>query len=145
MKHIGCDCSRRGFLGRLGAGFGTLAFEALLREQLRAAAPSHTPAIDPLKPFARRPPHFAPRAKSVIFLYMVGGPSQVDTFDYKPQLRRLHGQPLPASLRQAIEKTKFANVTHGCEDKLFGSPYAWRQYGETGTWVSDLLPNIAQH
>jgi len=122
-----------------------LAFEALLREQLRAEGPSHRPAIDPLKPFAPRAPHFAPRAKSVIFIFLVGGPSQIDTFDFKPELQRLSGQPLPASLRQRIQKTKFANVTFGCEDKLLGSPYSWRQHGESGMWVSDLFPQLARY
>src|SRR3954467_10907610 len=145
MMNAGCDCSRRGFLGQLGAGFGTVAFEARLRQELQAAEAGKKPAIDPLRPFAARVPHFAPRAKSVIFLYMVGGPSQVDTFDYKPALQRLNGQPMPASFRQAIERTKFANVTHGCEAKLLGSPYSWRQYGESGMWVSELFPQIAQH
>jgi len=145
MTHANCDCSRRRFLSQLGAGFGTLAFEALRREQVRAAAPSRRPVIDPLQPYAPRAPHFAPRAKSVIFLFLVGGPSHVDTFDYKPALQRLSGQPLPASLRQAIEQTKFANITHGCEDKLLASPYAWSRYGESGMWVSELFPQIAQH
>jgi uncharacterized protein DUF1501 len=145
MNHAACDCSRRRFLGQLGAGFGTLAFEALYREQVRAAAPISPPAIDPLQPFAPRKPHFAPRAKSVIFLFLVGGPSQVDTFDYKPELQRLSGKPLPPSLRQAIERTKFANVTHGCDDSLLGSQYRWRQYGETGMWVSELFPHVAQY
>jgi hypothetical protein len=145
MNHAACDCSRRRFLGQLGAGFGTLAFEALLRQELRAAAPHRPPVIDPLQPFAPRSPHFTPRAKSVIFLFMVGGPSQVDTFDYKPELQRLDGQTLPASLRQAIAASKFANVTHGCEDKLLASPYSWQQYGESGMWVSELFPHLAQH
>jgi hypothetical protein len=134
-------------LGGLGGGFGALALEALWREELRAAnsqAAAH-PVIDPLRPFAPRRPHFAPRARSVIFLFMVGGPSQVDTFDYKPELQRLSGQPLPASLRQAIASTKFANVTFGCEDKLLGSPYRWSQYGESGMWVSELFPHVARH
>src|SRR4051812_8211271 len=145
MNHAACDCSRRRFLTQLGAGFGTLAFEALLDQQARAAPPTRQPMIDPLRPFAPRAPHFVARAKSVIFIYLVGGPSQVDTFDYKPQLQRLDGQPLPSSLAQAIERTKFANVTHGCEPKLLGSPYSWRQYGESGMWVSELFPQIAQH
>jgi hypothetical protein len=122
-----------------------LALGALLAGESRASTPGRQPAIDPLQPFAPRPPHFAPRAKSVIFIFLVGGPSQVDSFDYKPTLQRLSGQPLPASLRQAIEKTKFANVTHGCEEKLLGSPYAWRRYGESGMWVSELFPQIARH
>jgi hypothetical protein len=138
-------CSRRRFLGQLGAGFGMLAAEALLRQELRAGTPGQRTVIDPLQPFLPRTPHFAPRAKSVIFLFMVGGPSQVDTFDYKPQLQKLSGQPLPASLREALQGSKFANVTFGCEDKLLASPYSWAQYGESGMWVSELFPHIAQH
>ena len=145
MKHVNCSCSRRGFLGQLGAGFGALAFEAMLRKQLQAAGTAKRPRIDPLHPFAPRAPHFQARAKSVIFLFMVGGPSQVDTFDYKPELQRRSGEPLPQSLRQTLQSTKFANVTHGCEDKLLGSPYAWRPYGESGMWVSELFPHIAEH
>jgi hypothetical protein len=142
--NVDLDSSRRRFLGQLGAGFGTLAFEALLRQETIAATPSKRPVTDPLRPFAPRSPHFAPRAKSVIFLFMVGGPSQVDTFDYKPELQRLHGLPLPASMRQALQGTKFSHVTHGCEDKLLGSPYRWQQHGESGMWVSELFPRIAQ-
>ncbi|MEX0612306.1 MAG: DUF1501 domain-containing protein, partial [Pirellulales bacterium] len=145
MEQVECGCSRRGFLHQLGAGFGTLALEALLREELRAAGVRTQPVIDPLQPFAPRAPHFPPRAKSVIFLFLVGGPSQVDTFDYKPQLQRLSGQPLPPSLRQALERTKFAHVTHGCDDRLLGSPYSWTQYGESGMWISELFPHLAQH
>jgi hypothetical protein len=145
MNHAACDCSRRGFLGQLGAGFGALAFEALRRQELRAAVRRSPPVIDPLQPFAPRAPHFTPRAKSVIFLFMVGGPSQVDTFDYKPVLQKLDGQPLPGSLRKELAGTKFSNVTFGCEDKLLASPYRWRQYGQSGMWVSELFPHVAQH
>src|SRR5919108_3490687 len=105
-----CQCashsSRRGFLQQLGAGFGTLAFEALMRQELRAGSSSRGPAIDPLQPFAPREPHFAPRAKSVIFLFLVGGPSQVDTFDYKPELQKLGGKPTPESIKKAVEATR---------------------------------------
>lgn len=145
MNQTPSDSSRRRFLSQLGAGFGTLALEGLLRQELRAAAPSRQPVIDPLHPLTSRAPHFAPRAKSVIFLYMVGGPSQVDTFDYKPELLRLSGQPLPASLREALQKSKFSNVTLTCDDKLLASPYSWSQFGESGAWVSELFPHLAQH
>src|SRR6476620_11360705 len=107
MNHAACDCSRRRFLTQLGAGFGTLAFEALLHEQARAATATFQPVIDPLRPFAPRATHFAPRAKSVIFIFLVGGPSQVDTFDYKPELQRLDGKPLPSSLAEAIARSRF--------------------------------------
>jgi len=84
-----CNCTRRHFLGRMGAGFGALALSALARFEARASSSERPREIDPLNPFAPRTPDFAPRAKSVIFLYLVGGPSQVDTFDYKPVLQQL--------------------------------------------------------
>lgn len=141
--------SRRDFLEQLGAGFGSLAFQALLRsDSLHAAEPAADappPVIDPLRPYAARSAHFLPRAKSVIFLFMVGGPSQMDTFDYKPELQKLAGKPLPESIRKALAGTKFSNVTHGCEDKLLPSPYKWKQYGQNGMWVSELFPHLAEH
>src|SRR4051812_21052938 len=132
--------SRRQFLARTGAGFGAFALEALLRAESGRAR-----LINPLNPYAPRQPDFAPKAKSVIFLFMVGGPSQVDTFDYKPELQRLAGKPVPASLRKAVEATRFANVFHSCKDELLASPYAFKQYGQNGMWVSELYPNVARH
>ena len=111
-----CHCSRRHFLSRMGTGFGAVAFSALAALEARAASRNRT--LDPLNPFAPRQPDFRPRAKSVIFLFMVGGPSPVDTFDYKPTLQKLDGQPVPESLRKAVEATRFANVFHGCKDEL---------------------------
>lgn len=137
--------TRRQFLSRMGAGFGALALAALGRLEAAAAAAGGRPPIDPLRPFAPRPPHFGARARSVIFLYLVGGPSQVDTFDYKPLLQKLHGKPVPESIRRAVDATRHANVFHGCKDELLGSPYAWRQYGATGRWVSELYPQVARH
>jgi len=131
---------RRDFLLRAGAGFGAMALRGL--EVVGEAAELR---MDPLNPFAVRPPHFAPRAKSVIFLFMVGGPSQVDTFDYKPELQRLHGKPVPGSFRKAVEATRFANVFHGCKDELMGSPFTFSRHGQSGLWVSDLYPHVARH
>src|SRR5205085_1272875 len=94
-----CDCvrrhvprltSRRELIFRAGAGFGALALAALLNEDASAASGT----LDPLAP---KPPHFAARAKSVIWLFMEGGPSHLELFDPKPELQRLAGQPLPAS------------------------------------------------
>jgi hypothetical protein len=140
MSLCACHCGRRDFLRRSGAGFGALAFSAL--RQLEAAAP---PAIDPLQPFAPRPPNFKPRATSVIFLYMVGGPSHVDSFDYKPQLQKLGGKPVPASIRKAVEATRHANVFRDCKDELLASPFKFAQHGASGTWVSELWPHVAGH
>src|SRR5688500_7800526 len=99
-----CSHCRRDFLATAGGGFGALAFGAMnLLDARRASA---APKIDPLAPFVPRKPDFKPKAKSVIFLFMVGGPSQVDTFDYKPELQKLGGQPVPKSFRDGLEKTR---------------------------------------
>jgi hypothetical protein len=137
------NTSRRSFLARTGAGFGALALGALERMHRPAAADSV--AIDPLNPFAPRTPHFKPRATSVIFLFMVGGPSQVDSFDYKPELQKLDGQKVPDSIRKAVEATRHANVFHGCKDELMASPFKFSQHGQSGLWVSELWPNVARH
>lgn len=136
--------SRRQFLSRMGAGFGAVAFSAMAHWRAGAATP-HLRPIDPLNPFAPGTPEFQPKAKSVIFLFMVGGPSQVDTFDYKPELQRLNGKPVPSSIRKAVESTRFANVFHGCKDELMGSPFQWQRHGQSGMWVSELMPGMARH
>jgi hypothetical protein len=138
------NSSRREFLGRMGAGIGAVALNAMW---LLDAHGNQAKArrIDPLNPFAPREPDFAPKAKSVIFLFLVGGPSQVDTFDYKPELQKLNGKPVPEALRKQVESTRFANVFHGCKDELMGSPYQWKQYGQSGLWVSELYPHLAEH
>ena len=137
--------SRREFLIRSGAGFGAVAFSALAQIQARAEHSFKAPVIDPLNPYAPRQPHFKPRAKSVIFLFMVGGPSHVDTWDYKSELQKLDGKPVPESIRKAVEATKFANVFHGCKEELMASPFKFQQYGQSGAWVSELYPHLAQH
>jgi hypothetical protein len=129
---------RRRFLQSFGGGLGWTALHALM-------ARGQATEIDPLRPYAAREPDFEPTAKSVIFLFMVGGPSQVDTFDYKPLLQRLDGQPLPDTFAQSLVGTRFANVPHGCEKELLASPFAFAQHGESGTWVSELLPHTAKH
>ena len=140
----GFQQSRREFLVRAGAGFGAVAFNALTLMNARAEH-AKIRKLDPLNPFSPREPDFKPTAKSVIFLFMVGGPSQVDTFDYKPELQKLGGKPVPESLKKAVEATKFANVFHGCKDELLASPYKFSQHGASGMWVSELYPKIAEH
>ncbi len=138
------NTTRRRFLARMGAGFGALALQAL-EFQARGGALTAAPALDPLNPFTPRPPPLPASARSVIFLYLVGGPSQVDTFDFKPLLQKLHGKPVPESFRRAVEATRHANVFHGCKDELMGSPYRWTQHGAGGMWVSELHPHLARH
>lgn len=137
MGHFGL--SRREFLRQAGGGFGSLALTALLAAESRAL-PS-APAIDPVHPLRPRKPHFPAKAKNVIFLYMHGGPSQVDTFDYKPTLDQLDGQPLPASFKKA---DKVSLPTYGIEPVLLGSRCRWARHGQSGLWVSDLLPHLAR-
>ncbi|MCU0709807.1 MAG: DUF1501 domain-containing protein [Pirellula sp.] len=146
MLYSSAPSNRRNFVSSLGGGFGWLALQALEKrvhaeEKTRRAVAD----IDPLSPYAARRPHFAPRAKSVIFLFMVGGPSQIDTFDYKPLLNQLDGKPVPESIRSAVEATRHANVFHGCDDVVMRSPFAFQQHGESGAWVSELMPRIAKH
>lgn len=120
--------TRRQMLQRCANGFGAVALSVLLNErQATAAQPS---------PFAPKATHFRPKAKQVVFLYMDGGPSQVDTFDPKPELNRLHGKPFPAK----IEPTQFDNI-----GTTYASPWKFRQYGESGIPVSDLFPCTAAH
>src|SRR5204862_2909512 len=134
--------SRRSFLARTGTGFGALACGALAHWESAARA---APVMDPLQPFAPRRPDFKPRAKSVIFLFLVGGPSQVDTFDYKPELQKLNGKPVPDSIKKAVMASRHANVFHGCKEELLGSPYKWKQHGQSDMWVSELYPKVSEH
>jgi hypothetical protein len=84
-------------------------------------------------------PHHQPKAKAVIFLFMEGGPSHIDLFDPKPKLNQLHGQPMPASYGKLITAMGTAN------NSLMGSPRKWKQHGQSGLWISDWYPHIAQH
>lgn len=115
-----------------------------MQSETRAAAASTAVVVDPVNPYQPRQPHFAPKAKSVIFLFMVGGPSHVDTFDYKPELQKRGGQKVPESFRKAVEATRFANIFKGCKDELLASPWKFTQRGQTGLWVSELLPHMAK-
>jgi hypothetical protein len=119
--------SRRTLLQQSAGGFGGLALSAMLAEQgLMAAAPN---------PLVAKKTHFAPRAKRVIFLFMKGGPSHVDTFDPKPLLQRDDGKPYPF---------KMPRVTFAETGKLLKSPWKFRQYGQSGLPVSELFPHVAQ-
>jgi hypothetical protein len=130
--------SRRDFLTRSGFGFGALAASYLLSRDGFQARASNVP-IDPLNPLAPRLPHHSAPAKSVIFLFMEGGPSHLDLFDPKPELDRLAGQPMPASFGRPITAMGTASNT------LMPSKRTFKQHGESGIWVSDWLPHIAEH
>lgn len=136
--------SRRSFLTALGGGLGTLAASVLAADEAGVKRTRRI-QLDPLQPNAPRRPQFAAKAKSVIVLFMVGGPSSMDSFDYKPALQQHHGKPLPASIRDSLQGTKFVDVLHGTKDELMASPFGWKQYGQNGMWISDLFPNTAGH
>ena len=133
---------RRTFLTQTGGGFASVAFSALLADSLKAESAKQE-TMDPLQPLAERLPHFAPKAKRVIFLFQYGGPSTFDLLDYKPDLIRLHGQPVPASLRANPDKV--GGVFNHCKDELMAGPWRWSRHGQTGQWVSELLPHTAKH
>jgi hypothetical protein len=122
---------RRQLLRSAAAGFGSLAFADLLMRSSQAA-----PAQNTTNPLAARPTHLPARAKRVIFLFMHGGPSHVDTFDHKPALARHDGQALPF----AKPRVQFAQTGN-----LLRSPWQFRPYGESGAWVSDLFSHTARH
>lgn len=115
--------SRREMLRRSSAGFGSLALAALLGSDGQAAQQKMV-----------QQPHFTPKAKRVIFLFMHGGPSHMDTFDYKPQLQKDSGKPLP------FNKPRVFSATTG---NLLGSPWKFKQHGESGAWVSEVFPHVA--
>src|ERR1041385_7619139 len=125
--------SRRDLLRVSSTGFGALALAGLLGEEVRAAESVSGGAPSPL---AVKPPHFPARAKRVIFLFMHGGPSQVDTFDYKPLLKRDHGKPLPFKRPKVVSSETF---------NLLKSPWEFKQHGQSGMWVSELFPELSGH
>lgn len=120
--------NRRHFLERAGAGFGSVALAHLMAEErLRASEPV---AAGPLAP---RPVHIPAQARSVIWLFMEGAPSAVDTFDPKPELTRRDGQKIEI------------DVFNGSPGPLMKSPFSFKQYGESGAWVCEKYPNVARH
>ncbi|MEQ1633038.1 MAG: DUF1501 domain-containing protein [Planctomycetota bacterium] len=137
LRNTFCGRTRREFLWQLGAGFGSLPLLDLLardakserRSRPRATQPSHG---DPMAP---KQPHFAPRAKAVIFLFMYGGPSQVDTFDYKQKLYALDGKTIDIDTKGRGGQKQ--------QGRVVGPKWKFRQYGQCGKHVSDLFPHLA--
>jgi hypothetical protein len=126
--------TRRELLSRCANGFGAVALSALMADGAFGAETVPVAATgDPLVP---RQPHLPAKAKNVIFLFMDGGPSQVDTFDPKPRLDREHGE----KIKMKVPPTQFDNVGN-----VLKSPWKFRQYGQSGIPVSDLFPNVARH
>jgi len=135
-----CNRTRREFLWQAGAGFTSLGLIDLLSKDgflsSQAVAADGATPFKSANPLAPKQPHFAPKAKSVIFLFMYGGPSHVDTFDYKPELYRLDGKTIQV-------KTKGRGGSKN-EGRVVGPKWNFKQYGQCGKYVSDLFPHTAE-
>jgi len=125
--------NRRHFLNRVGMGLGGIALADLLASSAQAM-----PAVDR---GVLGQPHFAPKAKRIIYLFMSGGPSQIDLFDYKPLLNQRHGEQLPDSIRGTQRLTGMSGNQSSIP--LVGSPFKFAQHGKNGAWFSELLPHTA--
>jgi hypothetical protein len=129
--------SRRDFLVKTGYGLGGLALSGFLPG---VGGFTSALAADLVDPLALKQTHFPAKVKSVIWLHMHGAPSTLDLYDYKPDLIKLAGQEAPASFLKGIKTS-----TQGGVGKLLATKRIWKQYGESGAWFSDLLPNLSQH
>jgi hypothetical protein len=129
--------NRRDFLVKSGLGLGSAALSGVIPGLGAFSAASAAELVDPLAP---KSPHFPAKVKSVIWLHQNGAPSTLDLYDYKPELIKRAGQEVPASFLKGIKTS-----TQGGVGKLFVSNRTWKQYGDSGAWFSDLVPNLAQH
>ncbi len=126
--------TRRHFLGKVSLGLGSVALGSLLIPDLFSKSEGSTQALGL--------PHFAPKAKRVIYLFQNGAPSQLESFDYKPMLNKMAGEELPASIRMGQRLT---GMTSGqAKFPLVGSHFKFNQFGKSGAWVSEIFPNIAK-
>jgi hypothetical protein len=126
--------TRRHFFRNCGLGVGKIALASLLAERFANAQQPVT------SPFAPRPPHHAAKARSVIYLFMAGGPSQLELFDHKPALQALDGEPIPASY---LEDRRFAFMSSFTNPRLLAPRRRFARHGQSGAWVSESLPHIA--
>lgn len=128
--------TRRHFFGQCALGIGSMALASLLSEGQASAAPA------PATPMMPRPPHFPPRVKHVIYLFMAGAPSQLELYDYKPKLLAQHGKPIPPDF---IKGKRFAFMDSFAKEppKLLASKRKFAQHGKSGAWVSECLPHTA--
>lgn len=132
-----CGQTRRESLWQAGCGFTGLALSGMLeRDGFSMSSASADEPAEFSNPLAAREPHFAPRAKNVIFLYMYGGPSHIDTFDYKPSMYGMDGR--------TVDVKTFGRGGHRNQGRIVEPRWKFQQYGECGKWVSDLFPNLAR-
>src|SRR5439155_12394132 len=124
---------RRGFLGHSATALGSIALASLLG--LDGLLAAEGPVIDPARPFAPRPPHFPAKARNVVVIFCAGAVSQLETWDYKPELIKWDNQPLPGGPAVTFQ---------GAAGNLARPQYAFQPRGRTGKWVSDLIPHLAE-
>ena len=136
IVEYGMNINRRHFLSRVSLGLGSVALGSLLIPDLFKASPGEE-AADLVVGL----PHFAPKAKRVIYLFQAGGPSQLETFDYKPRLREMWGQELPDSIRRGQRVTGM--TASQSSFPLVGSSFDFQQYGQARAWISELFPHTA--
>ncbi|MEL6106416.1 MAG: DUF1501 domain-containing protein [Planctomycetota bacterium] len=129
-----CGRTRREFLWQTGGGFGAAALSSMLAQDGFLGAAEADVGSNPL---AVKPPHFAPKAKSVIFLFMYGGPSHIDTFDYKPTMTGMDGK--------TVDVKTFGRGGHRKGGRIVEPRWTFSQHGQCGKWVSTLFPNVAKH
>src|SRR5688572_22952318 len=139
-SHFNFGMNRRDFFGRFALGLGGVALAGLFNSPAQAART----VVASVNPYQGLPgfPNFSPRAKRVIYLFMSGGPSQMDLFDYKPKLAEMNGQELPASVRMGQRLTGMSGNQSSLP--LAGSAFKFQQHGKSGAWVSELLPHTAK-
>ena len=131
LEHL-AQVTRRHFFGQAGLGIGVMALASLVESELSAAP------IDVVRPLTPREPMMPAKAKSVIYLHMAGSPSQIELFEHKPDLAKLHGKACP---QEYLEGKRFAFIKG--TPTMMGPVYQTAQHGESGQWVSELLPNLA--
>ena len=133
--------NRREFLGRTACGLGSIAVASMLQsEELSAEVKQKANAISDSGVLGG--PHHKPKAKRVIYLFQSGGPSHLDLFDYKPRLQKEHGKPLPPSIKgdQPVTLMTRSQKNFPC----FGTPFKFKQHGNSGHWFSEILPHMAK-
>ncbi len=136
------DITRRTLLESSAYGMGGAALSWMLNRETGAAETSLPPPLISSAQNLPGLPHFAPKAKRMIYLFQNGGPSHVELFDYKPQLRELHGKPMP---EEYLKGRRFSSMTASISNRLvLGNVEPFQQYGKCGAWVSDLMPYTAQ-
>jgi hypothetical protein len=128
--------SRRWFFRQCGVGLGSIALASLLGAEKAAGKSAHASTLDPLAP---KRPHFKPRAKRVIYLFMGGAPSQLDLFDYKPSLKKYDGQPVP---KEVVMGQQYAFIKP--DAALFASEFKFARHGQSGAEISEALPHLAE-